>query len=307
MTSHEQILEEACGWFIDCNEDALDAAETERFNQWLRRSPEHVRAYLEIAAAWESSDRLKGARPVDTAMRKPARYFWAAAVAAAVLVAVGVGFVIRRDSYTTATTGIGEQHAIVLEDGSAVELDARSRLQVRFSHAERRVELVYGQALFKVKQDAARPFIVISSGTRVQAVGTQFDVYRKAIGTAVTVVEGRVAVTEVPGVQMPVFLSAGEQLVVTPQTIAHAVRIDVASATAWTQRKLVFDETPLSEVVAEFNRYNSRQMIIDDASLADYHIRGKFDAGDPDRLLQFLRDRFGVNVREQGGEIRISR
>lgn len=306
MTSDEQILEEACGWFIDCNEDALDAAETERFNQWLRRSPEHVRAYLEIAAAWESSDRLKRAQAVDTAMRKPARYFWAAAVAAAVLVAVGVGFVIQRDFYT-ATTGIGEQHAIVFEDGSAVELDARSRLKVRFSHAERRVELIYGQALFKVKQDAARPFIVISSGARVQAVGTQFDVYRKAIGTAVTVVEGRVAVTEVPGVETPVFLSAGEQLVVAPQTIAHAVRVDVAAATAWTQRKLVFDETPLSEVVAEFNRYNSRQMIINDASLADYHIRGKFDVGDPDRLLQFLRDRFGANVREQGGEIRISR
>lgn len=312
---NELILEEACAWFIDCNEGALDAAGRERFNQWLRRSAVHVRAYLEIEAAWESSGRLSGARPVDPAAlvaratdRKVAPFLYA--LAAAVLLAVGVGVMIKRDAYT-ATTGSGEQSSFVLEDGSAVELNVRSRLRVRFSHAERLVELVAGQALFQVKKDAARPFIVISSGTRVQAVGTQFDVYRKVTGTVVTVVEGRVAVTAdravAGGAEAPIVLSAGEQLIVTPQTTPHPARIDVAAATAWTQGKLVFDETPLSEAVAEFNRYNPRQMIIEDASLADYHIRGKFEAGDPDRLLQFLRDRFDADVREQGDEIRISR
>jgi transmembrane sensor len=307
---NELILEEACAWFIDCNEGALDAAGRERFNQWLRRSPVHVRAYLEIEATWEDSDKLNGGRPFEpTALvaratgRKVAPFLYA--LAAAMLLAVGVGVMIKRDAYTV-TTGIGEQSSFVLEDGSAIKLDVRSRLRVRFSHAERLVELVAGQALFQVKKDAARPFAVISSGTRVQAVGTQFDVYRKATGTVVTVVEGRVAVTaDAP--EAPILLSADEQLIVTPQTIPHPARIDVAAATAWTQRKLVFDETPLSEAVAEFNRYNSRQMIIEDASLADYHIRGKFEAGDPDRLLQFLRDRFDADVHERGNEIRISR
>jgi transmembrane sensor len=312
---NEQILEEACDWFIDCNEGALDAAGRERFNQWLRRSPVHVRAYLEIGGAWEDSDKLNGGRPFDPAAlvarptgRKVAPLLYA--LAAAALLALGMGVVIQRDAHTT-TTGIGEQRSIVLEDGSAVELNVRSRLRVRFSRAERRVELVYGQALFQVKKDAVRPFVVVSSGTCVQAVGTQFDVYRKAIGTVVTVVEGRVAVTAdravAGGAGPPVVLSTGEQLIVTPQATPHPARIDVAAATAWTQRKLVFDETPLAEAVAEFNRYNSRQMIIADASLADYHIRGKFAAGDPDRLLQFLRDRFDVDVHEQGDEIRISR
>ena len=312
---NEQILEEACSWFIDCNEGALDAAGRERFNQWLRRSPVHVRAYLEIGGAWEDSDKLNGGQPFDPAAlvtratgRKVAPLLYA--LAAVALLALGIGVVIQRDAYTT-TTGIGEQSSIVLEDGSAVKLNVRSRLRVRFSHAERRVELIYGQALFQVKQDAARPFIVVSSGTRVQAVGTEFDVYRKATGTVVTVVEGRVAVTAdravVGGAVAPIVLCAGEQLIVAPQTTPHPARIDVAAATAWTQRKLVFDETPLSEAVAEFNRYNSRQMIIEDASLADYHIRGRFEAGDPDRLLQFLRDRFDADVHEQGDEVRISR
>jgi transmembrane sensor len=314
----EQILAEACGWFIDCNEGELDASGRESFNQWLRRSPEHVRAYLEIAAAWQDSSRLNGARPLDPAAlaamdqasrkRLGGKLPWLfLAVAASVLLTVGVRFMSQRNVYTT---GIGELHSIVLADGSAVELDTRSQLHVRFSHTERIVELVYGQAVFRVKTEAARPFIVLSSGTRVRAVGTQFDVYRKTTGTTITVIEGRISVTEVSaaaGSETPILVSAGEQLNLTRQTPRRAIHTDVAAAISWTQRRLVFDETPLSEAVAEFNRYNSRQIIIEDASLANYHIRGTFEAGDPGRLLQFLRDRFNADVREQGNEIRISR
>jgi transmembrane sensor len=338
----EQILEEACGWFIDCNEGELDASGREGFNQWLHRSPEHVRAYLEIAAAWQDSSRLNGAQPLDPAalvaesiaesnvvvvpfdmsVTQPGaaatdqapRKTWGGKLpwlfftaAAAVLLAVGVRFM---RPYNVYTTGVGELHSIMLADGSAVELDTHSQLRVHFSNTERMVELVYGQAVFQVKKDAARPFIVLSSGTHVRAVGTQFDVYRKTTGTTITVIEGRVSVTEVTsaaGSGTPILISAGEQLTLALQTVPHAVHTDVAAAIAWTQRKLVFDETPLSEVVAEFNRYNSSQIVIDDASLANYHIRGEFAAGDPGHLLQFLRDRFNADVREQGNEIRISR
>lgn len=347
----ERILSEACSWFIDCNEGEFDATGRGRFNEWLRRSPEHMRAYIEIAAAWDDSAGLKGAQPLDpTALvtqalaetnvvpfdprasglyapdsvlepRAPrrtggGRVAWLFfAVAASALLAVGIGFLDQRNTYIT---GIGEQRSIVLDDGSTVELDARSQLRVHFSHAERTVDLKDGQALFRVKKNAARPFVVLSSGTRVQAVGTQFDVYRKAIGTTVTVVEGRVAVTDasvptgaagstaIRAAEAPILLSAGEQLTVSPPAIPHVVRADIGVATAWTQRMLVFEETPLSEAVAEFNRYNSRQMIIEDTSLAAYHIRGHFEASDPSRLIQFLRERFNVDVREHGDEIRIS-
>jgi transmembrane sensor len=342
---NEQILEEACGWFIEFNEGEPDAREREHFNQWLYRSSEHVGAYFEIAAAWEESSNLRSPKRVepeslvtDTLAESNVipllamsphhahpkyggkRLSWLfLAVAASALIAIGMGFMTKGSSYST---GIGEQRSILLDDGSTVELNARSRLRVRFSHAERVVVLIDGQALFLVRKDVARPFIVLSGEARVHAVGTQFDVYRKTTGTTVTVVEGQVTVTEVRtsaspsgsaqmdgrgDTEAPVFLSAGEQLTMAPQTVPHPVRANLAAAVAWTQRKLIFDETPLPEVIAEFNRYNARQMIVEDASLAEYHIRGTFDAGDPDRLVQFLRDRFGADVRERGNEIRISR
>ena len=93
----------------------------------------------------------------------------------------------------------------------------------------------------------------------------------------------------------------------SPGATPHVARADVAVTTAWTHHKLIFEGTPLSEAAAEFNRYNSRQVIIEDASLANYHIRGSFEARDPDRLVQFMRDRFDAVVQEKGNEIRISR
>ncbi len=362
----ESVLEEASGWFIEFNEGELDAAGRERFLQWLRRSPEHVRAYIEIAAAWEDSARLNPPRTVGlddviaqalaehnvvdlmpaqrgaeeggsargykasagTSFRSPTRRraaFALTASAAVLLVAATSTYLAQRGVYQT---GIGEQRSIVLSDGSTLELNSRSRIRVRYSGAERDVELLDGQALFQVKKDTARPFIVVSNGTRVRAVGTQFDVYRKTDGTTVTVVEGRVAVqgrTKDGASPSPatandvrssaerganeVFLSAGEQLIVASASSAalRPVRVDLASATAWTQRKLMFNETPLAEVVAEFNRYNTRPIVVRDPTLAGVHIRGNFPATDPDLLIEFLRDRFGVSVTEEDGEIHLSR
>jgi transmembrane sensor len=364
----EQILEEACGWFIDFNEGELDARGREQFNQWLHRSPEHVRAYVEIAAAWEDSSRINHRQAVDlealiaqisttgnvvalnahatrpvhnepssesspSASRRMhkgwmrlSRIFPAVAAAVA-LASMGIWLYDQRNTYAT---DIGEQRSIVLADGSTVELNARSRLRVRFSRHEREVDLLEGQALFQVDKDPVRPFVVQTSGARVRAIGTQFDVYRKASGTVVTVIEGRVVVT--PAAAAPTassnvssdpqertkdtlhdssatgdFLSAGEQLTVAPRIASHPVHADVAAVTAWTQRKLIFVETPLMEVVTEFNRYNTRQIIIDDPSLAQFHIRGNFQATDPQRFIQFLRDRFDVDVSSQGGQMRISR
>lgn len=368
VTLSESILEEACGWFIDFNEGELDIPGREQFHQWLRRSPEHVRAYIEIAAAWEDSPRLNPPRTldIDTLLAQAAAdpgnviplkpsstleqkapstagRMRILALAASVTVAVlGVWIYGHRNLYATAA---GEQRSIALIDGSTVVLNSRSRLKVRFTENERTVELLEGQALFQVKKDTARPFVVDSNGTRVRAVGTQFDVYRKATGTTVTVIEGRVAVvpphqrnasaraTSLPATgeepaqrdaeenspsprqrsaaeslsdERPIFLIAGEQLTVTPRLAPRSIRINPALATAWTQRKLIFDETPLIEVVAEFNRYNTRQIVIEDADLAGFHIRGNFQATDPDRLVQFLRDRFGVRASERDGEIHIS-
>lgn len=253
------------------------------------------------------------------------RFALAACLAASVIVVACIGWLVHAPAYST---DIGEQRSIVLRDGSTVNLNSRSRIRIRYSGRERAVDLLEGQALFNVAKDATRPFIVIAGSTQVRAVGTEFDVYCKPTGTVVTVVEGRVAVfaqstdtggsaagssqgkapaerlEEGAGVRV---LSAGEQLMVTRQEAALPVPANIAAATAWTQRQLIFDSTPLDQVADEFNRYNERQFVIRDPDLNTFQIDGVFSSTDPTSLIRFLRARPDMQVIESGSEIVIAR
>src|SRR4029453_12129451 len=150
--------------------------------------------------------------------------------------------------------------------------------------------------------------------TRIRAVGTQFDVYRKPTGTVVTVVEGRVSVKEAADTRSeqlldPVLLSTGEQLTVslTAPAALTPKPANLKAATAWTQRRLIFSGAPLAEVASEFNRYNERRLIIDTSGLDNFRINGIFSSADPAALLGFLREQPGVAVVETDREIRISK
>ncbi|MGH7105531.1 MAG: FecR family protein [Acetobacteraceae bacterium] len=215
--ANSQILEEASTWFVELSEGHLTDKVREQFSDWLRASPEHVRAYLQISALWEDAPLLgKGAEDVEALIartraagnvvrvgkdRQPlsvrSRRFVtplrSALAASLVLAAIGVTFWLQqqRGVYETA---IGEQSSLTLADGSTIELNAQSRVRVHFTAAERSVDLLEGQVLFHVTHDTARPFIVHSGAASVRAVGTQFDVDRRSGETVVTVVEGRVAV-----------------------------------------------------------------------------------------------------------------
>jgi transmembrane sensor len=227
------------------------------------------------------------------------------------------------------STTLGEQRSLALHDGSTVQLNSLSTVRVQYTEHERTIELLQGQALFHVAKDSTRPFIVYSGPTRVTAVGTQFDVYRKTADTIVTVVEGRVAILGSPisadptslatprveGNNVPgqhsgegvLFLAAGEQATITPQVSRRTLHPDLAGATAWTQRQLVFDSASLADVASEFNRYNERKLVIDPSALGALHISGVFSSTDPASLIRFLRDRPGLRVTETPTQIRVEK
>jgi transmembrane sensor len=357
---NRQILQEACSWFIDFRAGDIDARGREEFHRWLARSPEHIQAYMEIAATYaeipapdadgkldaealvararampdtnvvtlttrEASPSMPRlhvgeARPAQARASK-ARWAYAAILLLAIASLSLWGYV-QRGTYGT---DIGEQRSIVLTDGSTVELNSSSRIRVRYTKGERHVDLLYGQALFGVANDAARPFVVQTDKTRVRAVGTQFDVYRKRVGTVVSVIEGRVAIqpATMPAVERgggsnarsnapspthngEVLLAAGEQLIIKPKSVERPKHADIASATAWTSRQLIFDGTPLTEVAEEFNRYSTRRLVIETAGLDDFHVSGTYSSTNPESLLRFLRAQPTLKLIESEREIRVT-
>jgi transmembrane sensor len=338
---NEQIQDEATEWFIRFCEDEVDGSACAEFDTWLRVSPQHVRAYLDISAFWVAAGSVTRTPKVDvdllveraraagnvvvleqTKARAPVKgersmHRFRLAIAASVLLtclALGAWWQVVR--YPNYATQFGEQRTVTLEDGSVVELNARTRIKVRFTAAGRDIDLIEGQALFRVAKNPDRPFIVASGNTRVRAVGTEFDVYQKTRGTVVTVVEGRVSVsaplerpptaTDDSAQAGPVMLSAGEQVTVTSHRVAAPSRANVTQAMAWTEGNLVFDSTPVSEVVQEFNRYNARPLSIDDPQVLALHISGAFRTTDSAQLIRLLSERFGLVAHDTGEGIRLS-
>jgi len=317
----EQIFEEAAEWVVEVRNGGARPPGGTQFIEWLRRSPEHVAAYFEMAAVWEDVPRLIPLRSVDVdALVESARseldapperappHLRLAAWASVLMVCIGLAAAWWLWPHAqTYVTQIGEQRSITLEDGSTVELDTKSRIRVRLAKEVRRIELLEGQALFHVAPDVRRPFVVSCYGTRVRAVGTQFDVYRKASGMKiVTVVEGHVSMLAGAGGQ-EIPLGPGDQASVTVDGTVQARAADAKASTAWTQRTLIFHGTQLGEVVAELNRYNRKPTIIDDASLQAVRINGVFSSTDPTSLLLFLRAQLQVFVRETDTAIHIGK
>jgi transmembrane sensor len=338
LAANRQIIDEAAEWFVEINEGEPDPASRERFDAWLRLSPEHLRAYLRILPVWEegalldtqangdpraliawareSGNVVSFNTPQSAALgeekksrKMPLPRMALAASIGFLCVAIALTawtLTARRSTYVT---GIGEQRLITLADGSRIELNARSQLRVRFSGRERAIDLLAGQALFHTAKDTARPFIVHSGDASVRAIGTQFDIYRKRSGTVVTVVEGRVAIqsSSLSSAVPQTMLSAGEQAIVTRSATRKSGRANIAIATAWTQQRLEFSRTPLIEVAAEFNRYNERQLVVKEGELQTFNVSGSFSSSDPLPLVRFLRAQPGIHVAESKSQILVSR
>jgi transmembrane sensor len=331
------VVAEASAWFIEFRAGDVNGEARLHFIDWLRRSPEHIQAYLEVSGVWgelPSSDpdgkidiksliaRARsevdvielsppGARPPlkpRTWSQKHRRTALATA-ALALLALVTVRFWSGGDPDDAYSTGIGEQRTIALPDGSTVELNARSSLRVHLTDRQRDVTLLEGQALFRVAKDAQRPFVVSAGDAQVRAVGTAFDVYRKVGETVVTVVEGRVETYDDSGRsgEKAIVLSAGERLAVVPHTVTKPTRADPSVATAWLQKRLIFEETPLNEVAEEFNRYNRRPLSIEDRDLKMLKISGVYSSTDPASLINFLRSQSSIQVVETDKNVRIVR
>lgn len=199
-----------------------------------------------------------------------------------------------------ATTRVGERSEQVLADGSRVTLNTDSAIHVDFAGRERRVTLLRGEAFFEVAKDPTRPFIVAAASRRVIAVGTAFAVRMQAQQLRVTLLEGRVrvtgaAITPAPataarsaarpargdaasGALAPIELEPGSALIADGDGAARVEHLDAGLATSWRTGRLVFDNQPLADVVAEMNRYSVQRLEIATSALAQRRVSGVFEA-----------------------------
>lgn len=312
------VEKEAAFWFARLRSDHLGEEDRARFSRWLAADPANVSAYAEYQGLWSDLDDV-AASPAVLAMRRQAlnqtmksrssswRRFGAIAAGVAVCLIGGWALMQTQGLAPEATgapatyrTEVGERSTITLSDGSVVELNTDSVLQVDYAEGQRGLRLLQGQALFEVAHDKSRPFVVEAGGQRITALGTVFDVHVESGETRVTLIEGRIAVEREHGTALfPLRpearkLVAGEELVAVEERPFLVRETDVEKAVSWRTGHVVFSNEPLAQVIEEINRYSVRKVVLGDGSLADLKVSGVFKAGSAERFVTALELGFPV-------------
>jgi transmembrane sensor len=205
-------------------------------------------------------------------------------------------------------TEVGEISTVALSDGSLMQLNTDSQVEVRYSSAERNIRLLRGEAFFDVAKNASKPFVVESGSDRVTAIGTAFGVdATKDTAIEIVVTEGRVKVNRHLDAKTPkyedVYLTPGQKLVVRDDKTEVENDLDTESLLAWREGMVIFQGESLREVVAEIDRYTPLKFRLMDAEIASISVGGFFKTGDLDQLLMVLEQNFGVASQRQGDEI----
>jgi transmembrane sensor len=205
-------------------------------------------------------------------------------------------------------TAHGEQSVRALEDGSTLHVNTDTAVRVKFSSAERLLELDHGEITVEVAHHDGRPFRVHAGAADAVAVGTEFDAYRRPDATLFTVAKGQIAVSVDRFAQTRLQVGAGRQARIVSGILPPASEpSNLRETLAWLERKIVFDQRPLGAVAEEFNRYNQIPLIIDDPALRRLSISGSFDAADVDSFAAFLESLGGVRVERLPTRINVLR
>ncbi|MFC3050488.1 FecR family protein [Kordiimonas pumila] len=349
-TKQRAIIEEASDWVVRLDGAPLGVPEQKELADWLQASPENVREFLFAATTFhaladiETSERLpidlllaEKAPSVVPLFRKsaeeqifdhkdavPVRSFskvWKPlALIAATLLFVAVSATTFwqtapdiAEQEVAYSTVVGEQRSVSLIDGSVIYLNTNSKVAVLYKDNERAIQLIEGEALFKVTHDPTRPFRVYAGGAIAEAVGTTFNVYRRHDQTDVAVVEGRVAVSPIGETasaqtidsesmqdfdkigsakkhQAKLYLTKGQEAAVGLSGTIAPVRMRATDdIMSWRNRRLVFEAAPLEAIAREFNRYNKVKIVIADPLISKVEFDGVFDADDPEAFIRFLK------------------
>lgn len=188
-------------------------------------------------------------------------------------------------------TNTGELREIQLADGSHILLNTNSAVSVSFKTSIRQITLHHGQARFTVAKDTQRPFEVLSDGLIVRALGTIFEVYNPdSSEISVTVQEHAVAARIQADEQHLANVQIGQRLRYRPGSILqHPESVDLNQATAWQQHQLFINDRPLSELIAELDRYRVGRIFLADDKLKNLRVTGVFSLDKPADVLNSIR------------------
>jgi len=312
--SAQEITDKAADWVERKMHNTWSVTDEAALECWLSQSPAHRIAFWRLDGAWNETSRL-------TALRSPPSHHPQVAspprirpiiskslAVAAVVVALGFsisGYFSPRG--TTYSTALGERKTLTLADGSQIELNTNTVLRADSNGTARKIWLEKGEAYFRVRHDAAHPFEVIAADQRITDLGTEFNVQTDGDRLKIAVVQGKVRF-DGKSRRAHADLLPGDVAVAEASkfSLTRIPAPELASRLSWRSGKLMFHHTPLAQVAAEFNRYNSQQVIVADQQARALTINGTFATNDVNAFARIAQSVLGLRVKNQGQTIVIS-
>lgn len=316
------VDEAAETWLIRIQSPSFSQSEEHEFFQWLESSPANQAAYLRAEALWHS---LGHSPELDKRLNSPkARSknwaLWGSLATAATLAAVALLPSWGHLNGQQVETGTGEQLQISLTDGSRVQLNTQSSLNIEMHDDYRLLELEHGEVYFDVAHDPDRPLIVKINGAYVRVLGTRFNVFTDQHRSEVTVVEGSVDVStdktfselsqlsyrskQALSANQQVelnYLSSNNWLEELIGKVPASKRSEVSSVNssdvmAWQRGEAIYNGSQLSEVINDLNRYYPGGIRLQDDALGQQTLVAALRLDDKEAALNTLASSMSLDI-----------
>jgi len=318
LVSTAEIEAMASDWIVRAAA-GLSAEEQDQLSRWRAADPRHDAACERLGRTWSILEQPRQAgrgeemvRALSARARRRRGRMAAVTVALVGLFIAGLGWQATRGDREASTRGaqLVMPEKRVLPDGGTVELKPGAAISVNYAGEWRRITLHRGEALFRVAENKARPFVVTAGGVDVRAVGTAFLVTMGSRDVDVVVTHGRVAVERTAAMETAAtVVDAGSRVTVERARNVGAPAVveispaEMAERLAWSGPRVEFSDTALADAVALMNRHSKLKMIVDDPELAKLPVNGLFRVDNTETLVRLLESGFGVKAERTGDTI----
>lgn len=291
------LLRQAAEWLIRLDHQP-DERSKQAFRTWLAADPRHAQAMarlqghltpLEQASTRAVLRRARQPRPGTKALK-------GLALAALLGLAAVPAYQYGQQGYLFAdlSTAKGQWAREPLLDGSDLQLEGRSAVDLHFDAGQRRVRLLQGEILVNVAKDTQRPFYVDTPHGSIRALGTRFIVTLGNEATVVTMLESS---TRIDSAGQTVILAPGQRVSFGGQGPGTVERIDSAALEqAWNTHHLLASDEPLAEVLERLARHRPGMLLFDRQALQDLRVTVMLPADDTDRALRLLERTLPIEV-----------
>ncbi len=303
---------EAQAWVVRLGSQQATEDDAHAFRRWCAQSRAHADAFVRAREVWQAMApaalRVRQQAEREARRRMPVagrRALLGGAVAAsvaylAVSPPLGLWASVTEwgADYRTAT---GEQREVAMADGAVLQMNTQTRVNLqRKTEGGESIELLAGEAEVVTEASAVARVTVAAAGGTVSAVRARFNIRNIDGEVCVTCLAGQVDVAR--GTQQA-RIDEGGQLRYGAAGLGRVAAVDTGPVSAWRRRQLVFNQVPLSEVVAEVNRYRRGRLVLTSEALGRSKVQASFSIDRLDDVAMLVRDVYGAELTQLPGGI----